>query len=108
MADTTWEEAIKCPRCGHAGQETSTARVMGRLGRGGRGATIHLITCRTPGCKWENTKYMVQVNADGSIPTQDFFRNEDKIYERPRGKLRESDFERAREVLRRQNREEEL
>jgi hypothetical protein len=33
-----------------------------------RGVVIHMIYCRTEGCRWQDTSWIVQVNADGSIP----------------------------------------
>lgn len=59
--DTTYEEAKRCPKCGNPGEETTTAR-------GPHGSTVHTFTCRTELCRWYNTGWVVQVNADGSIP----------------------------------------
>lgn len=58
---TTIDEAKRCPRCRNAGQETSASK-------GPKGETVIVYTCRTAGCRWEGTGWVVQVNADGSIP----------------------------------------
>lgn len=58
---TTYEEAKRCPRCEEPGQ------VIGQT-HGPRGSQIHQIQCRNSRCKWFNTAYVVQVNADGTIP----------------------------------------
>lgn len=61
MAETTFEEAKRCPRCKFPGEETAVLP-------GDRGSKVHTLVCRTPGCPWENTNWIVQVQRDGSIP----------------------------------------
>lgn len=61
MATTTMEEARKCPRCGKYGKPAGTTP-------GPRGSKVHQFECKTEGCKWEDTKWIVQVNRDGSVP----------------------------------------
>lgn len=70
MADgqTTFEEARSCPRCGQYGEERTRHP-------GERGSTVYVFVCKTEGCKWEDTTWLVQVNRDGSIPT----RNRDRM-----------------------------
>ena len=61
MADSTYEEARRCPRCQQPGVEVGNRS-------GPHGSRLHTIQCRTPRCRWFNTDYVVQVNSDGSIP----------------------------------------
>jgi hypothetical protein len=32
------------------------------------GVTVHTVFCRNDKCEWHNTSWLVQVNADGSVP----------------------------------------
>lgn len=65
MADTTFEEAKRCPKCEMPGDDRSaTASKDSR----GKPVTVHLIYCVNDECRWYNTPWTVQVNADGSIP----------------------------------------
>lgn len=68
MSETTYEEAKRCPRCGIPGDHTSTTPGKDRRGKP---VSIHMIFCRTEGCRWENTSWVIQVNPDGSIPQPD-------------------------------------
>lgn len=72
MADTTFEEARRCPRCKNFGDEWSRHP-------GDRNSTVYVFVCVTEGCKWHDTTWIVQVNADGSIPTRNRER-EDKEF----------------------------
>lgn len=69
MPDSTYEEAKRCPRCSQPGVDVSN-----RIGP--RGVRIHTIICKNQRCKWYDTNYIIQVNADGTIP--------DPILERPK------------------------
>lgn len=62
MAETTFEEAKRCPRCEEPGRDT------GRTQRGPHGSTLRIIECVNPRCRWFNTTYIIQTNADGTIP----------------------------------------
>lgn len=63
--NTTFEEAIKCPRCERPGQAVGSNKVR----KPGRGTVeIFKIQCTTKLCKWFETIYLVQINEDGSIP----------------------------------------
>lgn len=66
MPATTFEEARDCPKCGRPGEDTAQARVFSQNRQ--EMVTVHTIYCRTPLCPWENTCWVVQVNADGSLP----------------------------------------
>jgi len=61
VADTTFEEARRCPRCELPGKEVGTVK-------GPRGSSIRTIMCENNRCSWNATTWVVQVNADGSIP----------------------------------------
>lgn len=63
MADTTYEEAARCPRCEQPGQEVAagTHQMKG-------GSELRTIYCRNPRCSWCDTPWVVQVNPDGTVP----------------------------------------
>lgn len=63
MADTTYEEAARCPKCEEPGQEVAAET---RTIRGG--AQLRTIYCRNSRCAWCNTPWVVQVNPDGTVP----------------------------------------
>lgn len=74
---STYEEAKRCPKCDKPGEVTRDIPA----GRGlPPGTRVHEITCRTPLCPWENTPWMVQVNADGSIPPPQDHSKTQKVY----------------------------
>lgn len=62
---TSYEEALRCPRCDirgdHVKEEDKPSRSI-------RGATILTVYCRNSRCKWYNTSWTIQKNADGTIP----------------------------------------
>jgi len=62
VPETTFEEAKRCPKCDKPGED------MGGNPSAKQGVKVHLVYCRTPGCEWENTNWLVQVNADGTVP----------------------------------------
>ena len=60
---TTWEEASRCPRCGHPGHDIATRPTQRR------GTMAHTLRCESSElCPWYNTTWVVNVNEDGSIP----------------------------------------
>ena len=67
MADTTWDQARRCPRCEAPGVDESQRQ-------GPHGSRIHVIRCKTTRCKWYDTTYLVQVNSDGSVSQPDLDR----------------------------------
>jgi hypothetical protein len=67
VTDTTYEEAKRCPKCEEPGQEVSNKP-------GPRGSRMHTFRCPNQRCKWYSTDYIVQVNADGTIPDPDAHR----------------------------------
>lgn len=75
MSTTTFEEAKQCPMCAQPGEDTTSTSAPGI-----RGARIHHIYCRNEKCTWYNTPWMVQVNADGSVPPKRDHRGEPKQY----------------------------
>lgn len=62
---TSYEEALRCPRCDmrgdHVEKEDKPSRSI-------RGATILTVYCRNSRCRWHNTSWTIQKNADGTIP----------------------------------------
>jgi hypothetical protein len=62
---TSFEEALRCPRCelrdDHVKEEDKVSKSI-------RGATILTVYCRNPRCRWYNTSWTIQKNADGTIP----------------------------------------
>ena len=64
MADTTWEEAKRCPKCGNPGDDQKQVSLP--RGRG----SIHYIYCTTQLCPWYGTCWMVQTRPDGTIPNR--------------------------------------
>jgi hypothetical protein len=67
MADaTTFEEAKRCPRCGHPGEEIKAARSM----QPRDGGKLYTIFCRWEGCEWENTGWAVQVDRNNELVTR--------------------------------------
>lgn len=63
MPDTTFEKAKRCPRCSNPGEVVSIHPTD-------RGGKVHVIFCRTAGCKWQDTSWLVEINRDGSIPVR--------------------------------------
>jgi hypothetical protein len=63
MADTTFEEASRCPKCNQPGQVSAQGKVL-RHGAG----ELKTVYCRNSRCEWLDTSWIVQINADGTIP----------------------------------------
>lgn len=61
MSDTTFEEARRCPKCAEPGSGVGSVAAP-------NGGKIHTFMCKNSRCRWCDTTYVVQVNADGSIP----------------------------------------
>lgn len=76
MTSPTFEEAKRCPKCDKPGEEV---RVIVHKDLP-RGAKLHEIFCRTELCRWYNTPWMVQTNADGSVPPPTDHTGRDKKY----------------------------
>lgn len=73
--DSTYEEATRCPKCGKPGNVRSQRKAPNV-----RGAMLHIVYCENPLCRWDQQCWMVQVNADGSVPPPSDHRNEPKVY----------------------------
>lgn len=75
----TYEEACLCPRCSQAGsvRVKNAAPPDAHLPRG---TQIHLVYCENKECRWYNTPWTVQVNADGSVPAPRDHTKEPKLY----------------------------
>jgi|SRR3954469_2884264 hypothetical protein len=63
MPDSTIEEARRCPECHEPGE-------IQQLLAGPRRGKVHVYICRNERCKTANETWIVQVNADGSIPVR--------------------------------------
>jgi hypothetical protein len=59
-----YEQAKLCPRCKLPGEVVNKMPAPNKR----PGTQVHVVTCRTSGCRWENTDWIIQVNADGSVP----------------------------------------
>lgn len=73
---TGFEEAKLCPKCGQPGEDRKQKASSSIVG-----ATIHFIYCVTKLCSWYDTAWLVQVNADGTIPSPRDHTYSPKIYE---------------------------
>lgn len=62
MPDTTLEEAKRCPKCQQPGDFKQD--LMGQR----RGSKVKVYICKNERCEAVNETWIVQVNADGSIP----------------------------------------
>lgn len=60
---SNYEEAKRCPKCEQPGAE-GAARSL----KSPHGARLLTFSCRNSRCKWFDTNWTVQVNADGTIP----------------------------------------
>jgi hypothetical protein len=65
MAQTTFEQAKLCQRCGQPGMDVGTSPSKKP------GVKVHSIRCDNERCVWYNTVWLVQVNQDGSVPVAD-------------------------------------
>jgi len=79
MADSTFEEASRCPKCSKPGEDRKTVNVGGQNDLP-RGTTVHLIYCMNELCPWFDTCWNVQVRPDGSVPAPKNHTGEAKIY----------------------------
>lgn len=57
----TIEEASRCPKCSEPGDHVNSTPAT-------KGAVVRNYYCRNARCNWFNTSWIVQVNADGSVP----------------------------------------
>lgn len=77
--ETTYEAACRCPKCSQPGH----VRVKAPAPKGAklpRGTQIHHVYCENKLCPWLDSCWMVQVNADGSVPPPRNHRGEPKLY----------------------------
>jgi hypothetical protein len=79
VAETTFEQAKRCPKCQTPGEDTKSYTPPKGSGLA-PGTKVHVIYCRQEGCVWKNTPWMVQVNSDGSVPPPRDHRGEAKLY----------------------------
>ena len=79
MSETTYEEACRCPKCKHPG-EVRIKRPAPREAGLKHGTMIHQVYCVHELCPWYNTAWMIQVNADGSVPPPQNHTGKNKLY----------------------------
>jgi hypothetical protein len=60
---TPLDEAKQCPKCKQPGELEDKA-----VAKNSDGSKVVNVYCRNPRCKWFNTPWLVQINADGTIP----------------------------------------
>jgi hypothetical protein len=70
MPDSTLEQAKRCPKCAEPGE---LSRSLTQPRPGGKGfrreqVTVNVYICKNERCRDANQTWIVQVNADGSIP----------------------------------------
>src|ERR1700683_4425540 len=58
MADTSWEEAKRCPKCQQPGVEINS--ISTRSPRTGALARVHTLQCENDLCLWYQTRWIVQ------------------------------------------------
>lgn len=71
------EEASKCPKCCYTG-EPGVPQASAKPG-----VTVITYTCKNTLCKWYETGWLVQRNADGSIPEPSDVARGPKQFDRP-------------------------
>jgi hypothetical protein len=64
MADTTYEQVRRCPRCDVPAESVPGGRLQGAV----RGSSSLRFTCRNDRCRWNNSSWIVQVRPDGTFP----------------------------------------
>lgn len=77
MAESTFEEAARCPKCHNPGEDRKTVPAPPTASKG---AKLHYIYCVHELCPWYETMWVVQVNSDGSIPPPSSHIGEKKLY----------------------------
>ena len=79
LTQTTYEQAKRCPKCGQSG-DVRTIRLVPASAGLPRGTSVHTVYCVTELCKWYDTPWNIQVNADGSIPPPQNHTGTKKVY----------------------------
>ena len=72
---TSYEDAIRCPKCDQPG-EVRVKRPLPNV----RGASVHTVYCQNPVCIWYDTAWVIQINADGTIPEPKNHTGSNKMY----------------------------
>ena len=85
MSDT-FEDRIKCPQCGITG-DPQPVEIRSD-------ATVYQVFCVTKLCRWYDTTWLVERNADGTVPPITDHRNQT-----PRYIVSKADEERAKRLL---------
>jgi hypothetical protein len=88
--DTTYEAACRCPMCREPGKFVASAHPKGTGLRGVKVETYECINARCPNGPQEATqsqpalrgeRWLIQVNADGTVPPRDTGRTQPKHYD---------------------------
>jgi hypothetical protein len=99
VAETTLEEAARCPWCAEPGKKTGTTQPHGQGIE--RGVKVETYECENTRCENEGERWLVQFNPDGTIPPKGTRNEQPKEYDI----MRHTTFqerERAKEAMRRQ------
>ena len=89
MAETTLEEAKRCPKCEQPGEQTN---VLPAQKDQMRGTQNYEFQCRNERCKWYEEKYYVTLRPDGTIPDPYSSRNQTRLYPK-------RDFSREKDIV---------
>ena len=73
MADSTYEQAKRCPECEAPGNTRKTEPLSG-------GKKLEHVYCENERCEWYNTCWIIQVNQDGTVPPPRDHTNAPKEY----------------------------
>lgn len=68
MAEVSFEEARRCPRCDQAGEIVSTRPSRDN---DGNPCKVHILRCQNPRCSWFETDWVVQQLTDGTVPVRE-------------------------------------
>lgn len=61
METVAYEDAARCPKCGHTGE-------LKQSRPGPDKSEIHILTCQNRVCLWYLTDWIVQRMSDGTVP----------------------------------------
>jgi hypothetical protein len=80
MSDSTYEEAVRCPKCRQPG-DVQVKRGAPKEARLPVGTMLHTVYCMNQVCPWFETCWMIQVNRDGTVPPPKDHRGGKKVYQ---------------------------
>lgn len=79
QGESRFEQAKRCPQCKNPG-DIRKQQLAPRMSGLPFGTKILHIYCVSRPCDWYNTPWIVQVNADGTIPAPTDHKGEEKVY----------------------------